>query len=379
MVMKPEPWAEALDHVVAGNRRAAMPHLVVPGPGGDAVHAGARARARRGAVAGLRLRPLRGHRRARLRARREPRTARSRSSRLGDYVLNGGEVAVLAMVEAVARLLPGVIGNAESLVEESHEDGLLEYPVYTKPPVCRGTAARCRRCCSPATTARIAAWRHAAAARAHRRPPARPAARLAGGARRPTGVDAPRRRRPGRRRELLTLSRACWVQEAGRQRHARHPAPSHETLDDVGAGLRRGRPGSCAAAAGSSGSVRGRRGHRTPVDDWSDRAAHGRPGPAGPRSRPGPARPRRGSRRRTAPRFWLNTGRAQRGQPADLQQGGLPRRRRRVGRIPGRGRRSAQDAASLTARAGHGDEGGAAGPATAAAAPADQPPRPRPR
>ena len=52
---------------------------------------------------------------------------------LGDYVLNGGEVAVLAMVEAVARLLPGVIGNAESLVEESHEDGLLEYPVYTKP------------------------------------------------------------------------------------------------------------------------------------------------------------------------------------------------------------------------------------------------------
>ena len=52
---------------------------------------------------------------------------------LGDYVLNGGEVAVMAIVEAVARLIPGVIGNAESLVEESHEDGLLEYPVYTKP------------------------------------------------------------------------------------------------------------------------------------------------------------------------------------------------------------------------------------------------------
>ena len=57
---------------------------------------------------------------------------------LGDYVLNGGEVAVLAMVEAVGRLLPGVIGNAGSLVEESHEDGLLEYPVYTKPPLWRG-------------------------------------------------------------------------------------------------------------------------------------------------------------------------------------------------------------------------------------------------
>jgi tRNA (guanine37-N1)-methyltransferase len=57
---------------------------------------------------------------------------------LGDYVLNGGEVAVLAIVEAVARLVPGVVGNADSLVEESHEGGLLEYPVYTKPPVWRG-------------------------------------------------------------------------------------------------------------------------------------------------------------------------------------------------------------------------------------------------
>ena len=72
---------------------------------------------------------------------------------LGDYVLNGGEVAVLAMVEAIGRLLPGVVGNPESLVEESHSDGLLEYPVYTKPSVWRGRG-RCRRCCSAATTAR---------------------------------------------------------------------------------------------------------------------------------------------------------------------------------------------------------------------------------
>lgn len=56
---------------------------------------------------------------------------------LGDYVLNGGEVAVLAMVEAIGRLLPGVVGNPESLVEESHSDGLLEYPVYTKPSTWR--------------------------------------------------------------------------------------------------------------------------------------------------------------------------------------------------------------------------------------------------
>ena len=57
---------------------------------------------------------------------------------LGDYVLNGGEVAALVVVEAVARLLPGVVGNPESLVEESHGTaGLLEYPVYTRPPVWR--------------------------------------------------------------------------------------------------------------------------------------------------------------------------------------------------------------------------------------------------
>ncbi len=57
---------------------------------------------------------------------------------LGDYVLNGGEVAVLAVVEAVGRLLPGVVGNPASLVEESHADGLLEHPVYTKPESWRG-------------------------------------------------------------------------------------------------------------------------------------------------------------------------------------------------------------------------------------------------
>ncbi|MFM6977135.1 MAG: tRNA (guanosine(37)-N1)-methyltransferase TrmD [Micrococcales bacterium] len=57
---------------------------------------------------------------------------------IGDYVLNGGEVAAIAMIEAIVRLIPGVIGNAESLVEESHSDGLLEYPSYTKPSSWRG-------------------------------------------------------------------------------------------------------------------------------------------------------------------------------------------------------------------------------------------------
>ena len=57
---------------------------------------------------------------------------------LGDYVLNGGEVAAMAMIEAIGRLIPGVVGNPASLVEESHEDGLLEYPSYTKPAAWRG-------------------------------------------------------------------------------------------------------------------------------------------------------------------------------------------------------------------------------------------------
>ena len=57
---------------------------------------------------------------------------------LGDFVLNGGEVAAMAVIEAVARLLPGVLGNASSALEESHSAGLLEYPQYTRPRSFRG-------------------------------------------------------------------------------------------------------------------------------------------------------------------------------------------------------------------------------------------------
>ena len=56
---------------------------------------------------------------------------------LGDYVLYGGEVAVMAMIEAITRLIPGAMGNPASLEEESHTGGLLEYPVYTKPAMWR--------------------------------------------------------------------------------------------------------------------------------------------------------------------------------------------------------------------------------------------------
>ncbi len=60
---------------------------------------------------------------------------------IGDYVLGGGEVASLVMIEAITRLIPGVIGNPESLSEESHnEDGYLEYPNFTKPAIWREIA-----------------------------------------------------------------------------------------------------------------------------------------------------------------------------------------------------------------------------------------------
>ena len=58
---------------------------------------------------------------------------------IGDYVLNGGEVAAIVIAEAVTRLIPGVLGNPESIVDESHaEDGYIEYPAFTKPAEWRG-------------------------------------------------------------------------------------------------------------------------------------------------------------------------------------------------------------------------------------------------
>ena len=141
MVMRPEPWGEALDHVRAAGRSAlgdgeAVPLLIVPSPSGVRFD---QAMAHRlagepwlafacGRYEGIDERVIEDA------ATRGPVLPLS----IGDYVLNGGEVAVLAVVEAVVRLLPGVVGNAESLVEESHEGGLLEYPVYTKPASWRG-------------------------------------------------------------------------------------------------------------------------------------------------------------------------------------------------------------------------------------------------
>jgi tRNA (guanine37-N1)-methyltransferase len=57
---------------------------------------------------------------------------------IGDYLLSGGEVAAMVIIDCMVRLLPGAIGSSTSLVEESHMEGLLEYPQYTRPPEYRG-------------------------------------------------------------------------------------------------------------------------------------------------------------------------------------------------------------------------------------------------
>ena len=71
---------------------------------------------------------------------------------LGDYVLSGGEVAALVLLDACVRLLPGVVGAQTSVADESFSDGLLEYPQFTRPQVFEGRPIR--RCWSRATMPR---------------------------------------------------------------------------------------------------------------------------------------------------------------------------------------------------------------------------------
>lgn len=77
---------------------------------------------------------------------------------IGDFVLTGGEIAACAVVDATARLVPGVLGNADSPLDESFSDGLLEYPQYTRPAEFRGAAVP--DVLTSGHHARIAAWRH---------------------------------------------------------------------------------------------------------------------------------------------------------------------------------------------------------------------------
>ena len=132
MVMRPEPWGEALDAAVLDDAST----IVFPSPAGTRF---TQATARElslekqlvfacGRYEGIDQRVV----------DYAATKGRVREISLGDYVLNGGEVAVMAMIEAIGRLVPGVIGNPESLDEESHEGGLLEYPSYTKPAEWRG-------------------------------------------------------------------------------------------------------------------------------------------------------------------------------------------------------------------------------------------------
>ncbi len=82
---------------------------------------------------------------------------------LGDYVLSGGELAALVLLDAVVRLLPGVMGHAESGTEESFETGLLEYPHYTRPQVFEGLTIP--EILVSGDHAKIARWRRAEAER----------------------------------------------------------------------------------------------------------------------------------------------------------------------------------------------------------------------
>lgn len=145
MVMKPDVWGNALDELRGENA-----HLIIPTPSGEVFSQRAAEQLATdshlvfacGRYEGIDARVAEYARQIGYRV--------SEYS-LGDYVLNGGEVAALAMIEAVVRLIPGVVGNPESLIEESHSTdddvtagigtgGLLEYPVYTRPVDWEGMA-----------------------------------------------------------------------------------------------------------------------------------------------------------------------------------------------------------------------------------------------
>ena len=157
MVMKPEPWGEALDSIL--DEAQGQPRLVVPTPSGRSFD---QAVAQEfadddwlifacGRYEGID---------SRVPAHFAERTRIDEVS-IGDYVLAGGEVAALVMIEATARLLPGVLGNPQSVVDDSFAPGamesLLEGPIYTKPPTWRGLDVP--EVLLSGDHGRIAAWR----------------------------------------------------------------------------------------------------------------------------------------------------------------------------------------------------------------------------
>ncbi|HET7355475.1 MAG TPA: tRNA (guanosine(37)-N1)-methyltransferase TrmD [Nocardioidaceae bacterium] len=232
MVMRPEPWGEALDDI-AGSAEP-DPVLVVPTPSGEPFTQETAQRLAGadwlllacGRYEGIDERVME-HARGRMEVR---------ELSLGDYVLNGGEVAALAVIEAVVRLLPNFMGNPESLTEESHgHDRLLEYPVYTKPPTWRGLDVP--EVLLGGDHGKVAAWRHAQAVRrtAERRPDLlHPSQRLALpdlGTELPAEAEI-RLAVPADAPEILTLQRACLLPEPDFSQVAGIPA-LREGLDDV--------------------------------------------------------------------------------------------------------------------------------------------------
>lgn len=131
MVMKPEPWGEAFDEILAGT-----PTVVFTTPAGKLFNQEIALELSKkqhivfacGRYEGIDQRVV-DHAKTK---------AEVLELSIGDYVLNGGEVAAVVMIEAICRLIPGVIGNSESLADESHNDRLLEYPSFTKPQSWRG-------------------------------------------------------------------------------------------------------------------------------------------------------------------------------------------------------------------------------------------------
>ncbi len=165
MVMKPEPWGEALDQILGSDPIQARPRLVVPTPSGRPfTQSVAQEYAADdwlifacGRYEGIDSRVVEHYRNS---------TTVDEVS-VGDYVLAGGEAAVLVMVEAAARLLPGVLGNPVSVVDDSFAPGamesLLEGPVYTKPPEWRGQQVP--EILLSGDHGKIAAWRREQAVR----------------------------------------------------------------------------------------------------------------------------------------------------------------------------------------------------------------------
>jgi len=138
MVMKPEPWGEALDSVIAESSTRIVDLIILTPAGKKFTQRTAEEMANKehlifacGRYEGIDARVADYY--------RNVSKVKLHEISIGDYVLNGGEVAALVMIEAISRLIPGVIGNPESLAEESHNEiGALEYPTFTKPAEWRG-------------------------------------------------------------------------------------------------------------------------------------------------------------------------------------------------------------------------------------------------